>query len=813
MAVDLCSGAGGWEVAADELGLDVLGIELDDAPVAVARAAGHRVLQADIATLDPLGLPCTCEHTAEEVEAAGSPWHRPGCPSGTVTGLCGSPPCTSYSSAGRGAGRGLAVVVLGAIADLAAGRDTRSERRAEAYTVLEPTARFDLLPTPRRRRKREQRAASPMARDRIARRMEKRATAKQDAAVSLLVVEPLRWALALEPRWIALEQVPPVLPIWEAMAAVLRERGYSVWTGCLSAERYGTIATCPIHERRPASSALDAFAVANLATADPAQKWPESAASAQRRSAFATALDSVGRVPNLRTSDHRRPAQTASGPSCQAKPATAAHAGMPLDGSSASNRVAAEPRLKSETAPADAGSAKTLPGTTAWPTEALSDAWTVANLARAAMDAAGDATWRVRVFSLLSRALPARRTHRGRAVDGWMSAAMSGDGWADADGENITWSPSVFWAALCGEAKSYITSTTCPTTTTPTTSGSSRPTATTCTTTTAERSRASCSLCDDTATPQTRQRAILIASLDHEVREPPATHQRYIAPRKRATDGEAATLFEAPESERIVHREDRDLLPWVSMAECLSWGMSARPSVSLLAKTGGTGGHRPLEGGSGARETLARAREDGAWVLRAGTNERDCERPADTPAPTIRFGPKLNGVAWVQRSNYSDSGPAGTTAEERGRTERPLEAPSVALTSKGFQWMRSGQSVAGEGRAERSVEDPSLSVIPRFDLCEWVTERPSTSVNCDPRVAEPGRHDPDESGSQYGAATVRVSVEEAAALQSFPPGYPWEAAGTRTAAFKAVGNAIPPLLALHILTMATGAARQERDAA
>jgi DNA (cytosine-5)-methyltransferase 1 len=54
-----------------------------------------------------------------------------------------------------------------------------------------------------------------------------------------LVLEPLRWALALRPRWIALEQVPTVLPLWEATAQVLRAHGYSAWTGVLSAERYG----------------------------------------------------------------------------------------------------------------------------------------------------------------------------------------------------------------------------------------------------------------------------------------------------------------------------------------------------------------------------------------------------------------------------------------------------------------------------------------------------------------------------------------------------------------------------------------------
>jgi DNA (cytosine-5)-methyltransferase 1 len=57
-----------------------------------------------------------------------------------------------------------------------------------------------------------------------------------DAALTL---EPLRIALEGEPTFIAWEQVPAVLPAWEACADVLRERGYSVATGVLNAEQYG----------------------------------------------------------------------------------------------------------------------------------------------------------------------------------------------------------------------------------------------------------------------------------------------------------------------------------------------------------------------------------------------------------------------------------------------------------------------------------------------------------------------------------------------------------------------------------------------
>lgn len=57
-----------------------------------------------------------------------------------------------------------------------------------------------------------------------------------DAALTL---EPLRIILECEPRAVALEQAPSVLPIWEAYADVLRARGYAVWTGKVDAADFG----------------------------------------------------------------------------------------------------------------------------------------------------------------------------------------------------------------------------------------------------------------------------------------------------------------------------------------------------------------------------------------------------------------------------------------------------------------------------------------------------------------------------------------------------------------------------------------------
>ncbi len=109
-----------------------------------------------------------------------------------VWGLIGSPPCQAYSTAGKGLGKIDKPQVIACAHEIAAGHDTRAERLA----------------------------------------------ACRDSR-SLLTVEPLRWALALRPRWIALEQVPPVLELWSLFAGLLAGHGYEATAGVLSAERFG----------------------------------------------------------------------------------------------------------------------------------------------------------------------------------------------------------------------------------------------------------------------------------------------------------------------------------------------------------------------------------------------------------------------------------------------------------------------------------------------------------------------------------------------------------------------------------------------
>lgn len=108
-------------------------------------------------------------------------------------------------------------------------------------------------------------------------------------------------------------------------------------------------------------------------------------------------------------------------------------------------------------------------------------------------------------------------------------------------------------------------------------------------------------------------------------------------------------------------------------------------------------------------------------------------------------------------------------------------------------------------RAARPADQPAPSLTGKARSDGWVSERPSTAVCGDPRISPPGYRgradDYDEDGNYHGKGqgtdAVRVTIEEAAALQSFPPGYAFQ--GSRSKQFEQVGNAVPPLMARAIL--------------
>jgi DNA (cytosine-5)-methyltransferase 1 len=168
-AIDLFAGPGGWDVAATRLGLDVIGVEFDDAACATRKAAGLATWQGDVAAVGNLDR------------------RR-----GKVGGLIASPPCPGFSAAGKGLGRKDMPHIVECLRELGKGRDTREHLRSVCLDERSP-----------------------------------------------LTVEPLRWALAMQPTWLAWEQVPAVLPLWEKCAEILRYHGWHVATAKLYAEEYG----------------------------------------------------------------------------------------------------------------------------------------------------------------------------------------------------------------------------------------------------------------------------------------------------------------------------------------------------------------------------------------------------------------------------------------------------------------------------------------------------------------------------------------------------------------------------------------------
>lgn len=169
-ALDLFRGAGGWSVACQRLGITDEGVEIMPEANETAKQAGHGFAWHDV--WEP------------------PPWAG----DGRYEGLIASPPCPTFSTAGKGSGRKALDSVLAAI-------------QAGAYRNLESLRSYPV---------------------------------DDDDDRTRLVLTPLHYALALPGlKWLAWEQVPTVLPVWEACAPELERVGFNVWTGSLQAEQYG----------------------------------------------------------------------------------------------------------------------------------------------------------------------------------------------------------------------------------------------------------------------------------------------------------------------------------------------------------------------------------------------------------------------------------------------------------------------------------------------------------------------------------------------------------------------------------------------
>ncbi|MES1975722.1 MAG: DNA cytosine methyltransferase [Pseudomonadota bacterium] len=202
VVIELFAGAGGASLGIAQAlpGVTAVGVEYDQWACATRAAAGLLTIRADVSLMA----------TGPMV--------------GKVAGVWGSPPCPTFSTAGTGSGIGLLELLAEGMERLCKGDDCRAEIRSRCYPIVH---------------------AQTVA-ENAAKRVDRRRTPEQveieahrRTAESCLVLEPARFAHDLRPGWVACEQVPAVLPLWEAMGAGLERLGYGWWAGVLDTADQG----------------------------------------------------------------------------------------------------------------------------------------------------------------------------------------------------------------------------------------------------------------------------------------------------------------------------------------------------------------------------------------------------------------------------------------------------------------------------------------------------------------------------------------------------------------------------------------------
>lgn len=220
--------------------------------------------------------------------------------------------------------------------------------------------------------------------------------------------------------------------------------------------------------------------------------------------------------------------------------------------------------------------------------------------------------------------------------------------------------------------------------------------------------------------------------------------------RQRAILLAAQEPFTAPEPTHAENPSDdifgTSLAKWITMAEALGW-----PDYYEIDSNA----HR----GEGIRQ-------------RHGERPTD---PATLPAPTI------------------------TTKARCWKVDTSDDASESLLPPEGSR-IRGGLPTKHHKPTERELDQPAPTLAFGNDAAGWAWERPATTVvgSFQPQmIAAPGWRTDPKVPRQDAEGSIPVSVRQAGVLQTFPHDYPWQ--GSRTSRFQQVGNAIPPLLAYHLV--------------
>lgn len=168
------------------------------------------------------------------------------------------------------------------------------------------------------------------------------------------------------------------------------------------------------------------------------------------------------------------------------------------------------------------------------------------------------------------------------------------------------------------------------------------------------------------------------------------------------------------------------------------------------------------------RRALLVARRDGHARMPRSTHG---SRPVSM-SEALGWPPSLVGFP---RRNDRDDG-----NEYRARDWRPTTAPAFTLTEKARSWKRVVLNTGRDWKKGGSRDDAQTITLDR--PAPTVTGIPSQWQWREPDLGE----------------AVNVTIEECAAIQTFPVDYPWQ--GSRSSRFQQIGNAVPPVLARAVLS-------------
>ena len=171
--------------------------------------------------------------------------------------------------------------------------------------------------------------------------------------------------------------------------------------------------------------------------------------------------------------------------------------------------------------------------------------------------------------------------------------------------------------------------------------------------------------------------------------------------------------------------------------------------------------------------------------------------PTDCPDPTFGSGPTANKPVTV-REILKNLPPAGSAGNHSLCTAKITLAKRPVLRRSPF----AGMLFNGQGRViNLDAPSPTLPAsmggnrTPIIDLDSLASEHSTPWITKYHQRLFYNQDDPLETLPNE-ARMRRITVQEAAAIQTFPKDLKWE--GSQSSQYRQIGNAVPPLLAFHV---------------